>query len=418
MTYDGSEKPVSGAEKPVSRANTRAIGTLAALSVSTFTYVTTETLPIGLLLLIAADLDASPSAVGRLVTAYGLVVVLVSVPLTVLTRKVPRRYLLSALLAVFVLATLLSLLAESYWILLATRVAIALTQALFWSVATPTAAGLFPPQVRGRVLAVLFAGPAVASVFGVPAGTWLGQLAGWRAPFLVLSAVGLVALIVIAVLLPTAPPEQSHAARGARPDARRYWLLVVTTMLAVAGAFTSYTYVSPFLLQVTGFSAAAIGPLLMLRGVVGIAGIGLAGSLSDRRPWLAVVLPVALQALALLGLYAAGQQPVFTAALLGLSGVAMAGLVGALSTRVLEVAPGDSSVASAGMSTAFNVGITAGALLGSVLLPAYGVRSTALVGGLLSVAALAAVLAEPLVARRPGQRMITKPEPAVLARVP
>lgn len=399
-------------------SKTRAIGTLAALSLSTFTYVTTETLPIGLLLLIADDLDASPSAVGRLVTVYGLVVVLVSIPLTVLTRRVPRRYLLSGLLAVFVLTTLLSLLAQSYWILLAARVAIALTQALFWSVATPTAAGLFPPHVRGRVLALLYAGTSVATVFGVPAGTWLGQLAGWRAPFLVLSATGLIALITIAVLLPSAPPEQSHAARGTTPDARRYWLLVVTTVLAVTGAFASYTYVSPFLLQVTGLSAAAIGPMLMLRGVVGIAGVGLAGSLSDRRPWLATVLPVALQAVALLGLYVAGQQPVLTAVLLSLSGVAMAGLVGALSTRVLEVAPGDSSVASAGMSTAFNVGITAGAFLGSVLLPAYGVRSTALVGGLLSVAALAAVLTEPLLSRRPGESMITKPEPAALARVP
>jgi MFS transporter, DHA1 family, inner membrane transport protein len=396
----------------------RSIGTLLALSVSTFTYVTTETLPIGLLLLIADDLPASPSAVGRLVTAYGLVVVLASIPLTVLTRRIPRRYLLSGLLAVFVVATLLSLLASSYWILLATRIATALTQALFWSVATPTAAGLFPPHVRGRVLAVLFAGPAVASVFGIPAGTWLGQLAGWQAPFVALSAVGLVAMVSIAVLLPTSRPEQSHAARGSEPDARRYWLLIVTTALAVTGAFTAFTYVTPFLIQVTGFSAAAIGPLLMVRGVIGIAGIGLAGSLADRNPWLAIVLPVGLQAAALLGMYAFGGLRTATVALVALSGVAMAALTSALSARTLQVAPGDSALASAGMSTAFNVGITAGALLGSMLLPAIGARSTALAGGLLSLAALAVVLVEPLVARRPGQSMIIKPAPACAARVP
>jgi DHA1 family inner membrane transport protein len=395
-----------------------AIGTLVALSVSTFTYVTTETLPIGLLLLIATDLNVSQSEVGNLVTGYGLVVVLASIPLTVLTRRVPRRYLLTGLLATFVLATLLSLLADNYWILLATRVAVALTQALFWAVATPTAAGLFPPHVRGRVLAVVFVGPSVATVFGVPAGTWLGQLAGWQAPFVVLSAVGLLAMVSIAVLLPTSRPEQGNAARGTEPDARRYWLLVVTTALAVSGAFTAFTYVSPFLLQVTGFSAAAIGPLLMVRGLVGIVGIGVAGSLADRNAWLATVLPVALQAVALLGMYAFGGLRGPTIALLGLSGVAMTALVSALSVRVLQVAPGDSSVASAGTSTAFNVGITAGALLGSLLLPAFGARSTALAGGLLSIAALVVALLEPLVARRPGQSMIIKPAPACAARVP
>ncbi|GAB3400498.1 MFS transporter [Flindersiella endophytica] len=399
-------------------SNARAIGTLLALSVSTFTYVTTETLPIGLLLLIAGDLDVSPSAVGRLVTGYGLVVVLASIPLTMVTRRVPRRYLLTGLLATFVLAMLLSLLADSYWILLATRVVVALTQALFWSVATPTAAGLFPPRIRGRVLAVLFAGPSVASVFGIPAGTWLGQLAGWQTPFVALAAVGLGAMVSLAVLLPTSKPEQSHAARGTEPDARRYWLLVVTTALAITGAFAAFTYVSPFLIQVTGFSAAAIGPILMVRGVVGIAGIGIAGGLADRNAWLAMVLPVALQAVALLGMYAFGQVRAVTVALIGLSGVAMAALASALSVRVLQVAPGDSSVASAGTSTAFNVGITAGALLGSVLLPAFGARSTALAGGLLSLAALAVALLEPLVARRPGQSMITKPAPACAPSVP
>jgi MFS transporter, DHA1 family, inner membrane transport protein len=399
-------------------SNARAIGTLLALSVSTFTYVTTETLPIGLLLLIAGDLEVSPSAVGRLVTGYGLVVVLASIPLTMVTRRVPRRYLLTGLLATFVLATLLSLLADSYWILLATRVVVALTQALFWSVATPTAAGLFPPRVRGRVLAVLFAGPSVASVFGIPAGTWLGQLAGWQAPFVALSVVGLGAMASIAVLLPTSRPEQSHAARGTEPDARRYWLLVVTTALAITGTFTAFTYVSPFLTQVTGFSAAAIGPLLMVRGVVGIAGIGIAGALADRNAWLAMVFPVASQAVALLGMYAFGQVRAVTIALIGLSGVAMAALASALSVRVLQVAPGDSSVAAAGTSTAFNVGITAGALLGSVLLPAFGARSTALAGGLLSLAALAVALLEPRLARRPGQSMITKPAPACAPSVP
>ena len=173
----------------------KAVVALLALAVSTFVYVTTEILPIGLLLLIAADLRIEPSAVGLLVTWYGLVVVAASIPLTQLTRRVPRRPLLSGLLAVFVLATWVSAAASSYGVLLAARVVTALSQALFWSVVVPTAAGLFRPQVRGRVVAVVLGGSSLAAVAGLPMGTWLGQLAGWRTAFLALSGVGLGAMV-------------------------------------------------------------------------------------------------------------------------------------------------------------------------------------------------------------------------------
>src|SRR5215217_5168968 len=169
------------------RGTAKAVGALVAMAVATFVYVTTEILPIGLLLLISADLGVSPSAAGLLVTWYGLVVVVASLPLTQLTRRVPRRPLLSGLLAVFVLATWGSALASSYEVLLAARVVTALSQALFWSVVVPTAAGLFRPQVRGRVVAVVLGGVSLAAVLGLPIGTWLGQQFGWRTAFVALS---------------------------------------------------------------------------------------------------------------------------------------------------------------------------------------------------------------------------------------
>ena len=159
----------------------KASGALLGLAMGTFVYVTTETLPIGLLLLMSADLGVTPSAAGLLVTWYGLVVVVASLPLTQLTRRVPRRPLLSGLLGVFVLATWASAAASGYWVLLGARVVTALSQALFWAVVVPTAAGLFPPRLRGRVVAVVLGGGSLAAVLGLPLGTWLGQQAGWRA---------------------------------------------------------------------------------------------------------------------------------------------------------------------------------------------------------------------------------------------
>jgi DHA1 family inner membrane transport protein len=268
----------------------------------------------------------------------------------------------------------------------------------------PTAAGLFPPRRRGRVVAVVLGGGTLAAVLGLPLGTWLGQLAGWRAAFLALSGIGLAAMVTVAVWLPAGAPGRGHAARGTHPDGRRYLTLLAMTVLAATGAFAAFTFITPFLIEVSGFPAAATGPLLLVRGVAGIVGVVAGGALVDRRPWAAMLVPVGAQAVALLGLYVLGGTPVAAVALVALSGLAFGALTTALASRVLQVAPGSADLAAAGASTAVNVGITAGALVGSVLLPGLGVRGTALVGGLLSLAALAAALVEPVAAgdRRPA----------------
>jgi DHA1 family inner membrane transport protein len=253
--------------------------------------------------------------------------------------------------------------------------------------------------VRGRVLAVVFGGSSLASVVGLPVGTWLGEQAGWRTAFLVLSGCAVLTLVTILALLPTSRPGQSSTARGTAPDTRRYRLLVLMTVLAITGSFTAFTYVTPFLTDVSGFAAVAIGPLLLVRGIAGFIGVGVGGAHVDRSPWGAMVAPVALQTVALLGLYVLGHQRIVAAVLVAMAGLAFSALATALSSRVLQVAPGSVDIASAGTSVAFNVGITLGALLGSVLLSEFGVRSTALVSGLLSLAALAVALAEPWVSR-------------------
>ena len=377
-----------------------AVVALLALTLSTFAYVTTETLPIGLLPLIADDLGSTASAVGLLVTAYGMVTVLFSVPLTRLTRRVSRRLLLTALLAVFVVGTAASALAPNYWTLFGWRLLIALSQAVFWAVVTPAAAGLFRPAVRGRALSILYAGGSVAALAGVPAGTWLGQQAGWRVAFLVLSGIGLVILAIVATLLPNTAPGSSDADHGSAPDTVRYWAIVVATAFAVAGGFTAFTYISPFLTDVTGFGASAVGAVLFVRGLSGLIGVLLAGYLVDRNGWLTMAVVVGLQVFALAGQFVFGASRVATVASIAASGLTLAALSAALGSRVLTVAPGGSDVAAAGTSTAFNLGITGGALLGSILLPAAGVRSTALAGALLTLAAFAVVLAEPMLSGR------------------
>jgi DHA1 family inner membrane transport protein len=387
---------------------------LIALTLAVFSYVTTESLPIGLLHLIAKDLDTTDSAVGLLVTGYGLIVVAVSLPLTRLTRRLPRRRLLCILLAVFVVATCLSAAAWNYWLLMGARMVTALSQALFWCVVTPAAAGMFRAEVRGRAVSVLYAGVSVAALAGIPAGTWLGQQATWRVAFVVLSGPGLLVLVAIAALLPDTPAGRGAADRGSAPDRGRYLSIVATTAMAVTGGFTAFTYISPFLTSFSGFAASSVGPLLLVRGIAGLAGVVAVGFLVDRHGWLTMVGLMGLQVLALAGQYAFGASQVATVIAISLSGLTLAGLPAVLGSRVLRYAPGASDMASAGTSTAFNTGITAGALFGSVLLAGSGgVRSTALVGALLSLVAFVVVLAEPFFSsERQVAPIIRRPFPA------
>ncbi|MET8368452.1 MFS transporter [Micromonospora profundi] len=366
----------------------RAVGALIGLSGGTFLYTTAEALPIGLLLPMAADLAVTPSQVGMLVTAYGAVVVVASIPLTALARRIPRRRLLSALLAGFVVSTAITVFASTFALLLAARMATAATHALFWAVVVPAAAELFRPGLRGRVVSIVFAGGSVALVMGVPAGTWLGERAGWRVSFLAVAGLGAVVLVAVASLLPSAPPDQGHAARGATPDVRRFWLLVAVAILTTAGAIAAYTYVALFVTEVSGFPASAVGVILLARGVASVVGILAVGAVVDRNPWLALVATVALQSVALLGLYAIGHRPAAAVGLLALAGLAFAAFTAVLGGVVLQVAPGRSDLAAATVSAAVNVGITGGALVAGLALPGHGVRSTVLLGALLGVVAL------------------------------
>lgn len=386
----------------MSPAPSRQVLVLLALALAAFTFNTTENLPIGLLTLLSRDLDVAPSSVGYLVTGYGLTVAVVSLPLALVTRDLPRRYLLSGVLGVLVVATAVSVLAADYPVLLAARVATALAQALFWAVTAPVAVGLFAPRVRGRVIAVMSVGGSLATVLGVPAGTWLGQQGGWRAPFLVLTGLALVALVAVAGLLPTTRPQESHGAYGSAPHTGRFALVLTVTAVSVTGVFAGFTYVVRLLTEVTGFSDGAVSLLLFVFGAAGIAGVAVVGQLLDRFPRATLGWAVGAQAAALFGLYLLAADRATVVALLALLGASAAPVFMATQARILQVAPGRTELGFAANSAAFNVGIAVGALVGGVVSARLGSRAAFGVGGLVTAVALVAVLGESLL--RPQAR--------------
>lgn len=380
-----------GARRP---AAWRRLAVLAALMLASFTFNTAETLPVGLLELISEDLRVSLSAVGYLVTGYGVTVAVASLPLVHVTRAVPRRHVLTGLLAALVVASLAAALAASYWLLLGARLLTALAQALFWAVLGPVAVGMFRPGVRGRVVGALSAAGSLSLVFGVPAGTWLGQRSGWPVPVAVLAGLGLVSLLTIAVLLPTTRPDEGHAAYGHSPDRRRFGTVLAAGTVSAAGAFAGFTYLVEFLGEVSGFSPTAISPLLMAFGVACLAGAGLTAVLLDRFPYGVLAGAVATQAVGLLGLYASGPRQAAAVVFLVLMGGALGPVFMACQNAMLLCAPGRTDLALAANSGAYNAGIAAGAALGGLILPLAGVRAAFLAGGLLTAGACAVLLCE------------------------
>lgn len=376
----------------------RAVAALLAMAMGAFCFVAMETFPVGLLPLIADSYHISLSNAGMLVTGYGLTVAVMTLPLAYLTRRVRRRLLLSVLLAVFVLATLGSGLAPTYPILVGARVVVALSQSVFWAVVGPAAASLFSVSVRGRANATVFGGSALAPMLGVPAGTWLGQQAGWRMAFVALAGMGLLACVTLATLMPSTPVGVGHAATGTSPSSVRFGLLVALTILSVTGLFAAFTYTTPFLTDVARFPAFAVGPVLLARGVFDFAGVVLGGMLVDRRPQLVMIGSVSLMAASLLGMSASGTSQAIVVGMFAVSGFSIGAMSPALTQRVLEVAPGNTDLASATNSAAFNVGIAGGAALGGGVLSAFGLLSTALVGGIVVTLAVATAVADPVLA--------------------
>ncbi|WP_336216927.1 MFS transporter [Nonomuraea sp. LPB2021202275-12-8] len=368
------------------------LAVLGALMLAALTFNTAENLPVGLLVLISEDLQVPLSAVGLLVTGYGVTVAIASVPIAHVVRSAPRRYVLAGLLTALVVSSLIAALATSYWMLFVARLLTALAQALFWAVMGPVAVGLFAPKVRGRVVGALSVAGSLALVVGVPAGTWLGQQSNWQMPIAMLAVLGLVSLVTIAVLLPTSRPEEEPAAYATSPDARRFWIVLAAGTLSSTGAFTGYTYIVTFLGEVSGFSPSTVSALLVVFGAACLVGVSITGAFLDRFPQAALTTAVATQAVGMLGLYAFGAHPVVAVVFLVLIGGALGPVFMATQNAMLHYAPGRTDIALAANSGAYNAGIAAGAALGALVLPLADVRGAFLAGGLLTVGSCAVLL--------------------------
>lgn len=345
---------------------------LYALTAGAFGIGVTEFVIMGLLLEVSSDLGISISAAGLLISGYALGVVAGAPLLTALTTRWPRKFVLVGLMVIFVVGNAACALSLSYGFLMAARVLTAMTHGTFFGVGAVVATGLVAPDRKASAIAIMFTGLTLATVLGVPFGTWLGQQFGWRSAFWAVTVVGLLALAVITLFVPRdkAKPEASDWRTDLRAIARRPVMLgLLTTVLGYAGVFAVFTYTAPILTTVTGFAENAVSPILLIFGVGLVVGNLIGGRLADFRLVPAILGTLGFLAVVLGLMTFAFQDRVAAVIFVGLLGIAGFATVAHLQMWVLAKAEGaGQTLASSFNIAAFNLGNAIGAWAGGMVI--------------------------------------------------
>jgi len=355
---------------------------LLTLAGAIFVSVTSEFLPTGLLPEMAEELEVSLSTVGYLVTIFAATVVIATTPLAALTRRYSRKSLVVVVLLVIALANTLAAIAPSYEILVGARVLGGLAHGLFWAVVAAYSAHLVPKHQLGRAVAITAGGGSAAFVLGVPVGTALGHALGWRAAFLIIAGiVVLLAVVVIRYLPPVnhhVPLRTGEIAIPLHKDKSLTPVIVlcVVILLILTGQNVYSTYIAPWLIEVGGFGEDVVPFMLFLFGGAGAIGLVLAGLVTDRYPRRGLVGATVLVMISVFVLaLASGNQVVVVVAFI-IWGVSFGGLPAMLQTRMLHNASFRMrDLAAALQTTAFNIGIGGGALIGGLALEGVGIAS-------------------------------------------
>ncbi|MHA6670025.1 MFS transporter [Homoserinimonas sp. A447] len=401
---------------------------LFTVALAIFLSVTIEMLPTGLLSYMSSELGVTESLIGLTVSVFAFTVVFTSAPLAHLTRRVDRHRLVIIVLLILVVSTVLTAFSPNYTILVISRIIGGVAHGIFWTVIGAYSAYLVPKEQIGRAVSISLGGGSLAFVLGVPLGTALGQAVGWRAAFGVLAALTLIGTFFVWKLLPkvsmhhlTASVPTVSTATGslvaltdasAAPRKEQSILAVVfvciITAVTMIGQYTFYTYVEPFLTREMGIASFAVGPALFGYGAAGTLALVIVAVWFGARPrtGLMVALVVLAASVAVLGAWPAVLPVAITAFLFW--GVSMGMLPPLLQTRVLHAAPARiRDTSSAFYTTAFNIGIGGGALVGALALERFGLGSLPNIYlGLLALAIVLVVVTDAILRGRPPRRVV------------
>ncbi|GAA3411480.1 MFS transporter [Paenibacillus hodogayensis] len=368
---------------------------LLALAISAFGIGTTEFVPVGLLATVADDLNIGITLAGLLISGYAIGVAVGAPILTALTNRINRKALLMGLMIIFILGNAAAALSDSFGLLLAARIITAFSHGVFFSIGSTIAVQLVPKEKQASAIALMFTGLTVATVTGVPLGTYIGQAFGWRATFWGVAVLGFIGIAASAWLIPNqlkqAPPAKFTDMFRILANKRLLTGFAITA-LGYGGTFVAFTYLTPILQNVIKLKPSTVGLVLLFYGVAVAIGNEIGGRWANRNPIRALFSMFILQSAVLIGM--SFLIPFRTA---GLISIALMGLfafmnVPGLQLYIVKLAekyvPSSVDVASALNIAAFNIGIAIGSVTGGFVVDHLGLKHTPWVGGLMVIIAV------------------------------
>ncbi|MDR6885924.1 MULTISPECIES: MFS transporter [Variovorax] len=391
MNSPSSNPCVDDLAREPARTNRSAWLAVSSIAVGTFAMVSTEFMPIGLLTDIARGLNVSDGTAGLMITMPGVLAAFAGPALIVASGRLDRRTVLIALTTLLIASNLLAAFAPNFATMLVARLLLGLCVGGFWTFAPAAATQLVPEASQARAMSLVLAGVSAATVLGVPAGSLLGTLFGWRASFAVTGALAAFVLLVQLWLLPAIPPVRAIGARDLLTPLTRRMAQVglLAVLFFIAGHFAAYTYLKPLLQQVFGLAPHSVSTLLLVYGAVGFIGTFLGGSLMARSVRGTTLLAALMLATALLLSTVIGTGFVAGAVVVFIWGVAFGLIPVALTGWMMAAVPDAPEAGQALLVSGFQVAIASGALIGGVTVDNFGISSAmVLSGALVLVAAL------------------------------
>tara|TARA_R110001606_G_scaffold399224_1_gene582527 strand:+ start:11893 stop:13188 length:1296 start_codon:yes stop_codon:yes gene_type:complete len=364
-------------------------GAVIAMTLGVFGLVTAEFLPASLLTPMASDLSITEGMAGQAVSATAILAVFASLLTATVTRRMDRRYVLLGFSVLLIISNILVALAPNFFLLLAGRVLLGIALGGFWTMAAAIVMRLVPDKDIPRALAILFSGVSAATIFAAPLGSYLGGTIGWRNVFLLVALLGVLVLAVQFATLPRMQPR-GRATLGTliavmnRPRMKFGLLMLV---LIFTGHFALFTYVRPFLENVTGVATAGISGILLGFGVANFIGTYIAGALIARSLRLTLTLMPLIIGLAGIGMVSIQGAVAPTAILVAIWGMAFGGVPVAWSTWITRSVPDEAESGGGLLVAAIQVGIATGAAAGGLVFDVSGALGVFTIAALILLAA-------------------------------
>jgi Arabinose efflux permease len=361
------------------------------LAIASFVVGTVELVIAGIIDMVAQDLNVSVGTAGQLITVYSLVFAFGSPILITLTSRVERRKLLTAAMLVFFAGNLISIFSPNFAILLISRIILAASCSIVVVLSIVMASSIVAPELRGRAIGIIFMGISASLVLGVPLGTFIGELWGWRSTFILVGGLTLIVAWAVKRYLPQVAPRPGIPLREQLRTLKDSKILSAhsISILQMTGQFTIYAYVTPFLQETMGLSTNMIGLVLFVYGLAGIAGGWIGGWSSDKLGnGRTIIVTLLLHALAIFLLpYSTGSIFLLLIVVVVWCAFNMAPSP-AIQSYLIQTAPESSDIQLSFNTSSLHIGVAAGSIVGGLIVNHYSVTTNAWVGGLIVILAI------------------------------